>query len=588
MLGNKRRTVVSGRLNFPVKKKVVPLPNWIDKSDAVVDGLFDVEMPGKRRFVDLGNIPVPRPTGPRADKRRQNKVVETSRWVGSTYCLLDNSVYGTVTTAGLTPANENAYVPMDYQHQDLIIAGNDSSRAASSMFSAPIGLRVMQQHYGARAGVDVGPDSAYGGYTINSTGTALVSGASQNVAWESGVLYPGNYTSVGAGLPLSSTDVAKTGGSFNTGSMWFNQLGFQWCPIGVNHIDKNDFAKLSEYKYFRFKKFGMRITIDAPTYHQSKKNEVQYSHTYAPPSVREGFFGSASNVHGTGPAFQSGGSSWDGKMYTGWLGDASLDISTTATNPSTAQAQRVYNVSRAGPKTTCAQPYGMYDYMIIGPERLQQLDLPSLMGYSDKSDASTSGLGALHVWDTLREHGIPVHRANKRTIDIEWKPYSVSLVDDPNQIGDVPVMNTQVAGPYSPVVEMVDLQRKSSQYITPKAIALFDTTAYDALKKLPVQNGYPYAHIGPVVLIRFAADPGVSCSAQFNTDGSTVAQIVARVNPITASVPIHVKCWSTYEAFGEDYDTFDTSTDNMWKIPVVPNVFPYNQASNFVDPTLAG
>lgn len=579
MIGNKRRTVVSGRLNFPVKKKVVPLPSWIDK-DPVPEAISGIQMPGKRRFVDMGTVPVPRPTGPRADKRRQNKKVETSRWTGSTYCLLDNNLYGSaVNENGLS---SNVMVNSDYNYPDVVIPSDDTSRAAANMFSAPIGLRVMQQHYGARSGADIGPNGAYLGKTINSAGTALISGASADTAWESGVLFPAQQVWNGSYV-TATTDYAlgSEGASVNTGSMWFNQMGFQWCPIGVNHLDKNDFNDLSEYKYFRYKKFGMRITFDGPSFHRAKKNEVMTSFQYAPPVQQSGFYGAVNQGHGEGAPFAGA------PIDNGWRGDASIDRIATD-----LQGFTKYNTVRAGPKYSCTQPYGVYDYMVIGPEKLQQLDLPALMGYSSKLNASTTGLGALHVWDTLREHGIPVHRAKKNYIDLEWSPYTINLITDPNAIGDIPILDQSSAGPYAPSVELSQLSRKSSAQITPTAVAQSTSTCRDNLKQLSWLNGYPYAHIGPVVLVRFAADPGVSVGPMFSTaEGQTtqVARMVCRVNPIVASIPVHVKCWSTYEAYGEDFDTFDTSTLDMWKQPVKPSVYPYNTAiPDTVDPTNVG
>lgn len=585
MLGNKRPSVVSGRLNFPVKKKLVPLPSWIDK-DPVPEAISGIEMAGKRRFVDLGTVPVPRPTGPRADKRRQNKVVETSRWVGSTYCLLDNNLYGMQLTSAGVAADLQA--SKDYFYPDIVIPAEDTSRAAAAMFSAPIGLRVMQQHYGARSGVDVGPNGAYNGYTLNSAGNTLVSGSSADVSWESGVLIPANPTWNGS-YPINSADTLKQAGSLATGSMWFNQLGFQWCPIGVNHLDKNDFAKLAEYKYFRFKKFGMRITFDGPSFHKAKRNELMTSYQYAPPVNYPGFVGASNQFHGEGPAYAS-----TGHADNGWRGDASLDYTSYRDfyqdSSGGLHYDVMYNTTRAGPKYSCVQPYGVYDYMVIGPEQLKQLDLPALMGYSDKTGASTQGLGALHVWDTLREHGIPVHRAKKNYIDLEWKPYTINLKDDANAIGDVPYMDQDNAGPYGPSVELSGLARISSAQITPRAVAEAQTTALNTIKQLPYLNGYPFAHIGPVVLVRFAADPGVSSTPTFSSaTPPALSGMTTRVNPICASIPVHVKCWSTYEAYGEDFETFDTSTLNMWKAPVAPAVFPYNNAAGpTVDPTNAG
>lgn len=578
MIGNKRPSVVSGRLNFPVKKKLAPLPSWIDK-DPVPEAISGIQMPVKRRFVDLGTVPVPRPTGPRADKKRENKKVESSRWTGSTYCLLDNNLYGSgLSTLGAT---NTLFTSPDYKYPDILVPSDDTSRTAQGMFSAPIGLRVMQQHYGARAGSIVGPTGAYNGSTPNLAYNALIDASTVDAAWERGVLMPDGVGWDGS-FPTSSADgsLLSNGGSTLPGSMWYNQLGFQWCPIGVNHLDANDFAKLSDYKYFRFKKFGMRITFDGPTFHRAKKNEVMTSYQYAPPvSATSGFFGASNQYHGEGLAFGNGGA-----VDNGWRGDASIDRTVT----DIAGTAR-YNTTRAGPKYSCVQPYGVYDYMIIGPEKLQQIDLPGLMGYSDKLNSSTLGLGAIHVWDTLREHGIPVHRAKKNYIDVEWKPYAVNLLEDSAVIGDVPYMDQTVAGPYGPSVEIVDLQRKSSSQITPNAAVNCTTAFRDALKTLPISNGYPYAHIGPVVLVRFAADPGVTASPYLGSLNTDLQGMACSVNPICASVPVHVKCWSTYEAYGEDFDTFDTSTLDMWKVPVKPAVYPYNNTiSDTVDPTNAG
>lgn len=579
MLGNKRRSVVSGRLNFPVKK-TRSLPAWIDK-DPVLEGLSGIQetMP-KRRFVDLGNVPVPRPTGPRADKKQQNKKIEMSRWVGSTYVTLDNQVMSRLEEASSPdPAAIYYAVNQDYQYPDIVIPPDDVSKVGANMWSAPIGLRVMQQHFGSRAGTMVGPKACVNGYAIGTDGASLVAGTSSGAAWSNGVLMPASdvYTMSAmvndlAGQTTISDPLRQMGG-LNTGSMFFNQIGFQWCPIVPNFIDKNDYNKLSEYKYIRFLKFGMKITIDGDSFHRSKKNNLMTSYQYAQP-VRNSFVGAA-----TGHEYNY----YSGNGST-FIGEASVDKFPTTVGSTTE------NFFRAGPKASCVQPYGAYEYMIIGPEKLQQLDLPALMGYSNKQGAATDGLGCVHVWDTLREHGIPVHKAKKNVIDISWKPYTVSLVEDPVAITTVVGLDSKQAGPYSPSVELSSLARQSANSVTPYKFVTSDTTCLTSLRNMNYVNGYPYAHIGPVVLIRFACDPGVSSQAHKlnNTTTSGITTFTV-VNPMCATVPIHVKCWSKYEAYGEDYDTFQVSTGDLWKVPTLPTVYPLEQAlPNTIDPTNVG
>lgn len=566
MLGNKRPSVVSGRLNFPVRKKVAPLPGWIDKESVVVEGISGLQesMP-KRRFVDLSNVPVPRPTGPRADKKNQNKKVETSRWVASSYVTLDNQLYNFLDTT-VTPALTYQQYNKDYQYADVVLAPDDVSKVGANMWSAPIGLRVMQQHFGARAGASVGPYACVSGKApVYGAANYLVDGSVPDGAWAKGVMFPSGPIYGGSQF-IGASDIQYQLGSANTGSMWFNQIGIQWCPIGVNHLDKNDFEKLSEYKYFRFKKFGMRITIDGDTFYKSKKNNMMTSYQYAAPYANM-FGGSA-----TGHSYTAGGIKETG--VNALYGEASLDLTRWSSDNASG-----YNVTRAGPRASCTQPYGTYEYMIIGPERLQQLDLPGLMGMSDKPGAKTDGMGCIHVWDTLREHGIPVHKAKKNVIDISWKPYSVNIKEDPASIGVTALLDQTTAGPYGPVVEMADLNRTSNSAITPFLFSTGAVNTMTALRNLPLENGYPYVHIGPVVLIRFAADPGVSCQLMKIGTGATDQATSTVVNPISATVPYHVKCWSTYEAFGEDFDTFDVTTTDMWKAPTYPTVWPIHQGA---------
>lgn len=569
MSGNKRR-VTSGVSSKRVKSEF--------SVGAVLDSKFDsagflaLQMP-KRRFVDLSNVPVPRPTGPRADKKRQNKKVETSRWVGSSYVTLDNQVMGSLSSNALTMA-----VNQDYQFPDIVIAPDDTSKVGSNMWSAPIGLRVMQQHFGSRAGTMVGPRASYDGYTpVYATGgNSLVNGTVASSAWTSGVLLPAT-NQYSMSTFTTANDPLRQQGALNTGSMFFNQIGIQWCPIVPNFLDKNDFEKLSNYKYLRFLKFGMRITIDGDSFHRSKKNNVMTSYQYAQPAAQ--FFGGAATGH-LENGYPAG--VWGGEQAA--YGDASVDFNHIPSGDGGVSTTH-YNITRAGPKASCVQPYGSYEYMIVGPERLQQINLPALMGYSSTVDAVTDGLGCVHVWDTLREHGIPVHKCKKNVIDLSWKPYAVNVVST----GIGTLLDTETAGPLSPVVEIDVLTRQSAPNVTPKLFCDGYDATMNSLSSMSYSNGYPYAHIGPVVLIRFACDPGVSTQAhKVNNNTDTTIQAFTVVNPMAATIPFHVKCWSTYEAYGEDFDTFDVNTSNMWKLPVLPTVYPYEQANpNTLDPTNA-
>lgn len=576
MLGNKRRIVSNGRINWPVKKKVTPLwpEHFWEAKEFEAGGLEELQMPGKRRFVDLGNVPVPRPTGPRADKNRQNKKIESSRWVGSTYVTLDNQVMiRAYQTASGQPFQFKYSVNQDYQYPDIILPADDVSKVGANMWSAPIGLRVMQQHFGSKAGTMVGPKSCVNGYAL-AAGNTLVPGTSANAAWSDGVLLPATNQFTMSSMVNSTIDPLQQMGGINTGSMFFNQIGVQWCPIVPNFIDKNDYNKLTEYKYIRFLKFGMKITMDGDTFHRSKKNNVMTSYQYAQPAKNQ--FTGAATGH------QENNDNSETNQYQYFIADASVDAISNASGN--------IEYTRAGPRASCVQPYGAYEYMVIGPEKLEQLDLPALMGYSDKQGASTDGLGCIHVWDTLREHGIPVHKCKKNVIDISWKPYAVNLVEDPVSISPVVALDSKQAGPLRPSVELRTLSRQSSSSVSPYKFVTGDSDCRTALRNMNYINGYPYAHIGPVVLIRFACDPGVSSQGhKTNNNPDSGMETFTVVNPMCATVPVHVKCWSTYEAYGEEYDTFAVTTTDLWKLPTLPTVYPFEQAvPNAVDPTNAG
>lgn len=550
--------MVGRRLN----KKVSSVERVARRLGPYFDSKFDqggflaLDMPTKKRLrTDPGLTPKARPVSvTRANTRRENSKKDVSVWQGSSYCMLDNSAYGYAND--VTSENGQQLKVFDYQYPDIVICADDTSSIGKNMWSMPIGLRVMQQHYGAFAGCSVGAHANYLARARATSGAGTVSGATVDAAWTQGVALP-SYTGVPLtdNLPLTA-DVRRMQGSINTGSMFYNHIGIQWNPLGVNFLDDNDWNKLANFKYFRFLKFGMKITPQGPSYRSAckKQSSTVFQYPYAPLTA---------DAIDLKPTF--GSASTDHRMY---------DYIKTFQS----SGAPVTNVVRAGPARAQSQPYGLLEYMIVGPERLYNLNLPGLMGY-DQSGTAT-GLGCVHVWDTLKELGIKVHTYKGGSIDLTWKPYSY-LLDSAGNIDQ-----TQ-AGPLSPVVEIDKVSRLSNSSITPYFIHNGDATALSQLKALPYVNGYPYAHIGPAVLMRFAGDPGVSCHLVSKSGwGEGVS---STVNTLAATVPFTVKCWSKYHAWGEDFDTFDMVTTNMFPQSVLPTAQPFEtERPNTIDPTNAG
>lgn len=477
---------------------------------------------GRRRLDPKANVGVPRAiSSKRAEFKRENVLRDVALWEADAVIVVDNHMF---MMGGTTSAPTDYVQNEDNMWLDIPMLPRDISPIAKQMFSAPIGLRVMQTHWGTRAGVTVGPSCyAYAETPLTLTAT-------------DGVYVPQSAFGRSNNSFETTADGRGQLGSLATGTKWYHQLGFQWNPIGVNLLPANDWAKCADYKYFRYKRFGMKITIDAPLFRTSQKYKTTTRIKYK-------------QTGGTNPY--------------------------TFSNVLVPGGAEQY-MSEAAQMGESAIAFGAYEYMIVGAETLRNTNLPDLMGYSKKLNADTDGLGAVHVWNSLLETGVKAHRCTSNVIDLSWKPYSAELPLNSNVVSAPDYLHIE-AGPIGPSVEISSLYRRSSTHITPGLVADNDSDCFQYLDKLPMLNGYNFKHYGPVVLLRFCMDPGADVQA-FNRGTSDNVFIGAYCAGGSVSCGVSVKCWASYECFGENHQAFDiASVGSSWAQGVDPQTTTVDQ-----------
>lgn len=541
MLGNKRRLVVSGRLNFP-SRKVRPLPAWIDK-DPVLEGLSGIEMDSAMQ--DAGIMKKIAPVGKRCASWRSNREtgVSINKYDGGFY--MDNQAElntGLTVDGNFAPAVDTSVFMYngEYFRPQLGWLARDKSgkdtvtEFSNSMPSWKIGLVGLQVHGGSYAGSLVGQEA---------TSTAVAVGAwAEDERYVPGEVQPFGYVKDSTGsiqpMNMSGTNAAMTvfqNKSLGRPGVFWNMHAFQWNPIGVGIVEGQKWDEITEkYQKFRFTKFGMRIDIlDAPFFEKESTGAIAVNHgevpTFNQTNIGTGIPGNA----------QPGGS-----------------LDAINTNPGTLPKQ--------------SQRSGVAEYMVIGRDHLQNIDIASLMGYqaSDATVGIEGPQGVEHIWSSLVERGFKVHRMKpgQRSIKLSWKPSSVTYTSDMLAVDDY---TEPSIGPIGPVVNLYNVVRHlpNQSLITPaKYFADPNSTDFTncmkTLSKSPYNAAYNFFHYGPVVIVRCMSKAGATlcpAKATYSVGGVnyTTDHWSLRCNRLIPEyIPYTVTCWARWQAFEERTKSF--------------------------------